>query len=47
MKLKSSLYKGLRVSNDVNAIKRGKVGKRLARRAIGRITGKAMRKLIR
>jgi len=39
------LYKLARFLGDVNAVKKGKVGKRVARRATGRVAGKGMRKL--
>ncbi|WP_185819855.1 hypothetical protein [Salibacterium salarium] len=39
------LYKISRVLGDVNAVKRGTVGKRVGRRAAGRQTGKLLRKL--
>ena len=45
MSLKSSIYKMLRVWNDVDAVKKGKVGKRVGRRAAGKATGKAFKKL--
>ncbi|SET83746.1 hypothetical protein SAMN05216389_13611 [Oceanobacillus limi] len=45
MSLKSFLYKALKYSNDVNAVKKGKVGKRVGRRVAGKATGKAMKKL--
>ncbi|MCR6095853.1 hypothetical protein [Salipaludibacillus agaradhaerens] len=45
MSIKSSLYKLLRISNDINAVKRGTIGKRVARRATGKITGRAIQKL--
>lgn len=44
---KSQLYRGLRVSNDVNAVARGRVGRRVARRAFGKATGRIMRGLFR
>lgn len=46
-KLKSSIYKALRISNDINAIRRGKVGKRVGRRIAGKATGKGLGKLFR
>lgn len=46
-KLKSTIYKALRISNDLNAIKRGKVGKRIGRRITGKATGKGIGKLFR
>jgi hypothetical protein len=45
MGLRSSLYKAARIMGDVNAVKKGKVGKRVARRAAGKGTGKALGKL--
>lgn len=39
------LYKLSRVLGDVNAVKRGTVGKRVGRRVAGRQTGKLLRKL--
>lgn len=47
MNLKSMLYKILRISNDLNAIRRGPkaMGKRICRKWIGRLAGKAMRKI--
>ncbi|MBU5465805.1 hypothetical protein KQI49_03055 [Virgibacillus sp. MSJ-26] len=45
MKFKSTLYKVLRISNDINAIKRGKVTRRIGRRAAGKATGKLFRKI--
>lgn len=44
---KTFAYKALRTSNDVNAVKRGKVGRRVARRAYGRATSRLARKLFR
>lgn len=45
MKLKSALYKGLRISNDINAIQKGKVGRRIGRRVAGKATGKLFKKI--
>ncbi|WP_249870650.1 hypothetical protein [Oceanobacillus saliphilus] len=45
MSLKSSIYKILRIWNDVDAVRKGKIGKRMGRRITGKATGKAMRKL--
>jgi hypothetical protein len=46
MKLKSLIYKILRISNDLNAIQRGPkaIGKRLINKQIGKLAGKVMRK---
>ncbi|MFP3901157.1 MAG: hypothetical protein ACLFXM_09890 [Acidimicrobiia bacterium] len=43
--MKSMIYKLLRLSNDLNAIRRGRVGRRIARRAYGRATGRAARRI--
>lgn len=45
MGLKSLLYKGLKYSNDANAVKKGKTGRRVGRRATGKATGKMFRGL--
>ena len=42
---KSTVYKALRVSNDINAIKKGKIGKRVGRRITGKASGKALKRL--
>lgn len=47
MSFKSFVYSALKVSNDVNAVRRGKVGKRVARRVAGKITGRAMGRIFR
>jgi hypothetical protein len=46
MGLRSSLYKIARIMGDVNAVKKGRVGNRIARRAAGKATGRTLRKLI-
>lgn len=43
--MKSLIYKLLRISNDINAIKKGKIRKRIGRRIAGRGSGKLIRKL--
>ena len=45
MNVKRAAYKLLAFSNDVNAVRRGKVGRRIARRAYGRATGRLARRL--
>jgi len=45
--MKRMLYKLLRISNDINAIKKGKIGKRVGRRVSGKASGKLIRKLFR
>ena len=42
---KSTIYKLLRLSNDIDAIRRGTIGKRIGRRIAGRIAGKAIRRI--
>ncbi|MBS4207440.1 hypothetical protein [Bacillus sp. FJAT-50079] len=44
-KTRSFLYTLAKILGDVNAVKKGKVGKRIMRRTAGRATGKALRKL--
>ena len=46
MGLRSALYTIARLMGDVNAVKKGKVGKRVARRAAGKATGRTMRKVL-
>lgn len=45
MNWKTFAYKALRTSNDVNAVRRRRVGRRIARRAYGKAAGKLSRKL--
>lgn len=45
MSLRDWLYKSARVIGDANAVKKGKVVRRVARRAAGKATGKLLRKL--
>lgn len=40
------LYLAGRVLGDVNAVRRGTIGKRLARRLLGRLAGKTLRGLV-
>lgn len=44
-KIRSLLYKSSRVLGDVQAAKNGTLGKRVARRAAGKATGKIMKSL--
>ena len=46
-KTRGFLYWLARLLGDVNAAKKGKIGKRIARRAVGKATGRSMRKLFR
>lgn len=43
--MKRWMYKMLKYSNDLNAIKRRRVGRRIARRVYGKATGRLARKL--
>jgi len=43
--LRSFLYVPARLLGDANAIGKGEVGKRIARRAVGKATGRALWKL--
>ncbi|SET60507.1 hypothetical protein SAMN05421676_10650 [Salinibacillus kushneri] len=45
MGLKSKIYKILKIWNDVDAVRKGKVGKRMGRRTTGKAAGKVIRKL--
>lgn len=45
MGLRSALYAIARLMGDVNAVKKGKVGKRVARRVAGKATGRGLGKL--
>lgn len=44
--MKNFLYELLKLSNDVNAVKRGRVPRRVVRRVAGRATGHAFRKFL-
>lgn len=44
---RSLLYKLARILGDLNAVKKGKVGRRVARRAAGKLTGRGLGKLFR
>jgi len=45
MGLRSALYTIARLMGDTNAVKKGKVGKRVARRVAGKATGRSLGKL--
>jgi len=45
MKFRGFLYFLARLLGDVNAVKRGRVGRRIGRRAAGKASGKFLRKL--
>lgn len=40
--LRSFLYLAARILGDVNAVQRGKVGRRIGRRLAGKATGRAL-----
>lgn len=44
MNIRSILYGIARLIGDINAIRRGKVGRRIARRAAGKATGRLFRR---
>lgn len=46
-KARSLLYLTARILGDVNAVKRGTVGKRIARRLAGKVTGRALGQIFR
>lgn len=37
-------YVALKLSNDANAVRRGRIGRRVARRAFGKLSGRAARR---
>jgi len=43
--IRRTLYKLLRISNDISAIKRGRFGRRIGRRVLRRTTGRGIRRL--
>ena len=43
--MKRFWYQLLRLSNDVNAVRRGKVARRVSRRVYGKATGRLARRL--
>ena len=46
-KTRSYLYRIARLLGDIEAVRRGRVGRRIGRRITGRATGRALRKLFR
>ncbi|MEC3607476.1 hypothetical protein [Bacillus glycinifermentans] len=44
-KIRSALYKSAKILGDINAVKKGTIGKRMARRAAGKTAGKILGKL--
>ncbi len=45
MSTRGLLYKLARLLGDINAVQKGKVGRRIGRRTAGRATGRTLRKL--
>lgn len=45
--MRNLLYKLARLLGDANAVKKGKVGQRVARRGAGKVTGKGLGKVFR
>ena len=45
MSFKSLIYKLLKYSNDLNAVQKGKVGRRIGRRVAGKATGRMFGKI--
>jgi hypothetical protein len=43
MSLISMIYRALRLHNDINAVRKGRIGKRLVNKGIGRMAGKLMK----
>jgi len=46
MSFKTLIYRLLKWSNDVNAVQKGKVKRRIARRAAGKATGSLFQKVL-
>lgn len=44
---RSLLYSLAKLLGDINAVKKGRVGRRIGRRVTGRVAGKGMRRLFR
>jgi len=44
-KTRGFLYWRAKISGDINAVQKGKIGKRIIRWGAGKVTGKGMRKL--
>jgi len=45
--IRDRLYKTARIMGDVNAVKKGTVGRRIGRRVAGKITGRGLGKIFR
>lgn len=46
-KIRSLLYRIARILGDINAVSRGKVGRRIGRRAAGKVTSRWLSRLFR
>ena len=46
-KTRSALYKSAKILGDINAIRRGSIGRRLTHRLTGKISARILSKLIR
>ena len=46
MNFKSEIYRALKYSNDLNAVVKGKIVKRVQRRILGKIFGRIIRSLV-
>lgn len=44
---RSFLYQLAKILGDAQAVRRGRIGRRIGRRAAGKLTGRALRKLFR
>lgn len=42
---RGGLYTAARILGDINAVQKGKIGRRIGRRLLGRATGRALGKL--
>jgi len=42
--LKTALYRIMRLWNDIDAIRKGRIGKRLRNKVVGRVAGRLMKR---
>lgn len=47
MRLRSSLYAAARILGDINAVQKGKVPQRIARKIVGRFIGRLLGRMFR
>lgn len=45
MSVRGALYKLAKALGDVSAVQKGRIGRRVGRRAVGKITGRMLRRL--